>query len=44
MAGGGGQILIRKIALSGIQTLDLTVCLYLNLKHGELDHSATMAG
>ena len=31
-------------ALSGIQTQDLTICLYLNLKHGELDHSATMAG
>ena len=31
-------------ALSGIQTQDLTVCLYLNLKHGELDHMATTAG
>ena len=29
---------------SGIQTQGLTVCLYLNLKHGKLDHSATMAG
>ena len=30
---------------SGIQTWDhLIVCLYLNLKHGDLDHSATMAG
>ena len=31
-------------ARSWIQTCDLTVCLYLNLKHGELDHLATMAG
>ena len=31
-------------ASSGIQTQDLTVCLYLNLKHGELDQLATMAG
>ena len=31
-------------APSGIQTWDLTICLCLNLKHGELDHSATMAG
>ena len=27
-----------------IWTWDLSVCLYLNLKHGDLDHSATMAG
>ena len=31
-------------ALSGIRTQNLAVCLYLNLKHGELDHSATTAG
>ena len=28
-------------ALSGIQTWDLSVCLYFNLKHGNLDRSAT---
>ena len=28
---------------SGIQTHDLTTCFYLNLKRGELDHSATTA-
>ena len=28
----------------GIRTWDLSVCLYLNLKHGDLDHSATTAG
>ena len=28
----------------GIQTWDLAICLYLNLKHGELYHLATMAG
>ena len=27
-----------------IQTCDLRVCHYLNLKHGDLDHSATTAG
>ena len=27
----------------GIQTWDLSVCLYLNLKHGDLDHPAIMA-
>ena len=26
---------------SRIQTWDLSVCLYLNLQHGDLDHSAT---
>ena len=36
--------LIHKTTSSGIQTQDLTVCLYLNFKHGELDHSATTAG
>ena len=36
--------LIHKIASSRIQTQDLTVCLCLNLKRGELDHSATTAG
>ena len=25
---------------SGIQTWDISICLYLNLKHGDLDHSA----
>ena len=34
----------KKIASSGIQTQYLTVCLHLYLKHGKLDHSATMAG
>ena len=29
--------------LSRIQTLDLIVCLYLNLKHGEVDNPAIMA-
>ena len=29
---------------SGIWTQDLTACLYLNLNHGELGHSATTAG
>ena len=29
---------------SRIQTWNLTVCLYLNLKHGDLDHSTIMAG
>ena len=28
----------------GIQTWDLTICLCLNLKHGELDYSVTTAG
>ena len=32
------------MALSGIQTQDLNICLYLSLKHGEFDHSATTAG
>ena len=38
--------LIKKFvhASRGIQTWDLTVCLWLNLKHGELDHTATTAG
>ena len=31
------------LVLSGIQTWNLTVCLYSNLKHGELHHLATMA-
>ena len=31
-------------ASSMIQTQDLMVCLYLNLRHGKLDHSATTAG
>ena len=35
--------MINIIVLSGIQTWDLSVCLYLKLKHGDLDHSATMA-
>ena len=26
------------------QTWDLSICLYLNLKHGNLDHLASMAG
>ena len=29
---------------SGIQALGLTVCLYMNLKHGKLDLSATTTG
>ena len=29
---------------AGIRTWDLSPCLYLNLKHGNLDHSATTAG
>ena len=41
---GRALILIYKITSSGIQTQELTVCLYLNLKHGELDHSSTRAG
>ena len=36
------MVIIHKIESSGIQTQDLTICLYLNLKHGELDHSATI--
>ena len=31
---------ICKIVSDGIQTQDLTVCPYLNLKHGKLGHSA----
>ena len=38
------SILICKIASSRIQTQDLTVCLWLNLKHCKLDHSTTTAG
>ena len=29
---------------SGIRTWDLSVCLYLNLRLGDLDHLATTAG
>ena len=32
--------LICESVLSRIQTLDLIICLYFNLKHGELDHLA----
>ena len=32
------------ILLSRIQTWDLGVCVYLNLKHGDLDYLATTAG
>ena len=28
----------------GSRTWDVNICLYLNLKHCDLDHSATMAG
>ena len=31
-------------APSGIRTWDLSICLYLNLKHGDVDLSATTAG
>ena len=31
-------------APSGTRTWDLSVCLYLNLIHGDLEHPATMAG
>ena len=31
------------VVQSGIQTWDLSVCVYLKLKRGDLDHSATMA-
>ena len=34
---------ICKMASSGIQTQDLTMCLYLNLKHCKLERSATTA-
>ena len=35
---------MNQYALSGIGTWYLTVCHYLNLKHGKLDHLATTAG
>ena len=31
-------------SLSRIWTWDLSICLYLNLKHGDLDHLTTMTG
>ena len=37
-----GAALLWLITLSGIRTQDLTICLYLNLKLAELDHSATI--
>ena len=37
-----GRVLICEIH-GRIQTWDLSICLYLNLKHGYLDHSATTA-
>ena len=36
--------IFHKIALSVIRTWDLSLCLYLNLKHDDLDRSATTAG
>ena len=36
--------LMALYAPSGIQTWDVSVCPYLNFKHGDLDHSATTAG
>ena len=38
-----GRVLICEIH-GRIQTWDLSICLYLNLKHGYLDRSATTAG
>ena len=38
-----GYQLIHKIASSGIQSCDLSLCFYLNLKHDNLDRSATTA-
>ena len=35
---------INTHASSGFRSWDLSVCLYLNLKHGDLYHSATTAG
>ena len=37
-------ICFQSYVLGEIQTWDLTICLYLNLKHGKLDHSGTTAG
>ena len=34
----------KLFASSGIQTWDLRLCLYLNLKYDDLDSSATKAG
>ena len=34
---------INSHTLSRIQTPDLSICLYLNLKHGDLDRSTTTA-
>ena len=41
---GWNIIFNYKTAPSGIQTWDLSICLYLNLKHGDLYCSATTAG
>ena len=40
---GWNIIFNYKTAPSGIQTWDLSICLYLNLKHGDLYRSATTA-
>ena len=36
-------VITNIIIPSGIQTWDLSICLYLNLKHGDLNQSATTA-